>query len=90
MVKKLGGINIDARKHIREEERLNQALGGKLPEFFKDFYEILKNYDIDLMSEMSFDCCKYALEEICLKNIEFPEYSTPNAATTRVGSVELI
>ena len=70
---------MDAKRHIREEERLNRALSGKLPEFFKDFYEVLKNYDIDLMPEMSFDCCKYALEEIRLKDIEFPEYSVPNA-----------
>lgn len=69
---------MDAKRHIREEERLNRALSGKLPEFFKDFYEVLKNYDIDLMPEMSFDCCKYALEEIRLKDIEFPEYSVPN------------
>lgn len=59
-------------------------MSGKLPEFFKDFYEVLKNYDIDLMPEMSFDCCKYALEEIRLKDIEFPEYSVPNAIAAGV------
>lgn len=75
---------MDAKRHIREEERLNRALSGKLPEFFKDFYEVLKNYDIDLMPEMSFDCCKYALEEIHLKDIEFPEYSVPNAIAAGV------
>lgn len=75
---------MDAKRHIREEERLNRALSGKLPEFFKDFYEVLKNYDIDLMPEMSFDCCKYALEEIRLKDIEFPEYSVPNAIAAGV------
>lgn len=73
---------MDAKRHIREEERLNRALSGKLPEFFKDFYEVLKNYDIDLMPEMSFDCCKYALEEIRLKDIEFPEGSIPSNAVT--------
>lgn len=76
--------DMDAKRHIREEERLNQALSGKLPEFFKDFYEVLKNYNIDLMPEMSFDCCKYALEEIYLKNIELPEYSVPNAIAAGV------
>lgn len=75
---------MDAKRHIREKERLNQALNGKLPEFFKDFHEVLKNYNIDLMPEMSFDCCKYALEEICLKDIELPEYSIPNAIAAGV------
>lgn len=75
---------MDAKRHVREEERLDRALSGKLPGFFKDFYEVLKNYDVDSMPEMSFDCCKYALEEIRLKNIEFPEYSTPSNAAAGV------
>lgn len=72
--KQSGGINIDTRKHVREEERLDRALSGKLSEFFKDFYEVLKNYDIDLMPEIAFDCCKYVLEEIHLRKINLPEY----------------
>ena len=70
---------MDAEKHIRDGIRLNQLLDGKLPDFVKYFHLVLKSYNIDLVPEMSFDCCKYALEEIHLKDIEFPEYSVPNA-----------
>lgn len=73
---------MDAEKHIRDGIRLNQVLNGKLPDFVEHFYLVLKSYNIDLVPEMSFDCCKYALEEIHLKNIEFLEDSTPSNAVT--------
>ena len=76
--------DMDAEKHIRDGIRLNQALNGKLPDFVKYFYLVLKSYNIDLMPEMSFDCCKYALEEIRLKNTEFPEHSVPNAVAAGI------
>ena len=74
MVKKLGGINIDAKRHIRDEERLNQALNGKLSNFFEDLSEVLRKYNVDSMPEIAFDCCKYVLEEIHLRKINLPEY----------------
>lgn len=75
---------MDAEKHVRDGIRLNQVLNGKLPDFIEHFHLVLKSYNIDLVPEISFDCCKYALEEIHLKNIEFPEGSTPSNAAARV------
>lgn len=66
--------NIDAKRHIRDEERLNQALNGKLPNFFEDLSEVLRKYNVDSMPEIAFDCCKYVLEEIHLRKINLPEY----------------
>lgn len=75
---------MDAEKHVRDGIRLNQVLNGKLPDFIEHFHLVLKSYNIDLVPEISFDCCKYALEEIHLKNIEFPEGSTPSNPAARV------
>ena len=75
---------MDAEKHVRDGIRLNQVLNGKLSDFIEHFHLVLKSYNIDLVPEISFDCCKYALEEIHLKNIEFPEGSTPSNAAARV------
>lgn len=75
---------MDAEKHVRDGIRLNQVLNGKPPDFIEHFHLVLKSYNIDLVPEISFDCCKYALEEIHLKNIEFPEGSTPSNAAARV------
>lgn len=62
------------KKHVRDEERLNQALNGKLPNFFEDLSEVLRKYNVDSMPEIAFDCCKYVLEEIHLRKINLPEY----------------
>ena len=62
------------KKHIRDEERLNQALNRKLPNFFEDLSEVLRKYNVDSMPEIAFDCCKYVLEEIHLRKINLPEY----------------
>lgn len=48
--------NIDAKRHIRDEERLNQALNEKLPNFFEDLSEVLRKYNVDSMPEIAFDC----------------------------------
>ena len=64
---------MDVKRHLKDEDRLNQALNGKLPELVEEFQELLKKYNLDLMPETAFDCCKYALEEIQLAKINLPE-----------------
>lgn len=60
---------MDTRKHIKESERLNQALGGRLPEVQKDLKEIMIKYNLNAMPELAFDVSRYVIEELHTERI---------------------
>lgn len=65
---------IDIEKHIREKERLNQALNEKFPNIQKDMEDIFKKYGIDAMPGLAHDVSCFVIEELYLKRFNLPEY----------------
>lgn len=64
----------DIEKHIREKERLNQALDEKLPEIQEELERLFKKYGIDAMPGLSHDVSCFVIEELYLKRFNLPEY----------------
>ena len=69
-----GGEGVDIEKHIRERERLNQALSGKLPEIQDELSQVFQKYAIDAMSGLAHDVSCYVIEELYLERFNLPEY----------------
>jgi hypothetical protein len=67
-------LKMDAEKHIREKERLNQALSGKLPEVQNELEQVFHKYGVDSMPGLAHDVSCYAIEEIYIKRFSLPEY----------------
>lgn len=65
---------MDAEKHIKEKERLNQALNGKLDSFVWDAKALLTEYNVDSMPGVGFDLCRYAIEELHMDRLNLPEW----------------
>ncbi|KSV60286.1 hypothetical protein [Acetivibrio ethanolgignens] len=57
-------LTFDVERHLKEKERLNQALNGNLSGFENDIKEVLKKYNIDLCNGIAFDSFIYVLEQI--------------------------
>lgn len=65
---------MDAEKHIREKERLNQALSGKLSDLQSEMEQLFKKYDIDCTPGLAHDVSCFVIEELHLKKFNLPEY----------------
>lgn len=65
-------INIE--KHIREKERLNQALSGRLSELQSEMEHLFKKYALDTMPGLAHDASCYVIEELYLDRFNLPEY----------------
>lgn len=57
---------MDIEKHIREKDRLNQVLSGKLSEIQSEMEHIFKKYAIDARPELAHDVACYVIEELHL------------------------
>lgn len=64
----------DIEKHLRERERLNQALSGKLQEIQKGLGQLFQKYGIDSMPGLAHDVSCYVIEELYLERFNLPEY----------------
>lgn len=65
---------MDAEKHIKEKERLNQALNGKLDSFVVSVKVLLTEYNVDSMPGVGFDLCRYVIEELHMDRLNLPEW----------------
>ncbi len=65
---------MDAEKHIREKERLNQALSGKLPEVQNELGQVFRKYGVDAMPSLAHDVSCYVIEELYIGRLSLPEY----------------
>ncbi|MBS6954803.1 MAG: hypothetical protein KH230_16405 [Enterocloster asparagiformis] len=63
---------MDAKKHVAEGERLNQALNGKLEELSESMKKLLLKYNLDSMPEVASDAFRYVLEELHLERFNPP------------------
>lgn len=64
---------MDAEKHVREKERLNQALNGELDSFVESAKTLFLKYNIDSMPGIGFDLCRYVIEELHIARLNLPE-----------------
>ena len=64
---------MNVEKHIREKERLNQALNGKLDLLTNSMKALFKEYNIDLMPGVAFDVCRHVIEKLHLDRLNLPE-----------------
>lgn len=64
----------DIEKHIRQKDRLNQALSGKLSEIQSEIEQVFKKHAIDAMPDLAHDVSCYVIEELYLKRFNLPEY----------------
>lgn len=60
---------MDAEKHVREKERLNQALNGKLTQAVDDIKDALRRNNIEHSAGIAVDVCIYAIEELHLERL---------------------
>lgn len=65
---------MDAERHLREKERLNQALNGNLARAVDDIIAALRKNNIDYSSGIAFDVCVYAIEELHLEKLNLSKY----------------
>lgn len=65
---------MDAERHLKEKERLNQALNGNLDQAVEDIIAALRESNIDYSPEIAFDVCVYAIEELHLEKLNFSKY----------------
>lgn len=65
---------MDIEKHIREKERLNQALSGRLLEVRSEMEQLFRKYAIDAMPSLAHDVSCYVIEELYLDRFNIPAY----------------
>ena len=65
---------MNAERHLREKESLNQALNGNLARALEDIIAALRKNNIDYSSGIAFDVCAYAIEELHLEKLNFSKY----------------
>lgn len=66
---------MNAEKHLREKERLNQALNGKLAQATEDIVAALRKNNIEYSPGIAFDVCVYAIEELHLEKLNLSKYA---------------
>lgn len=64
---------LDVKKHIKEKERLDQALNGGLDKIVYSLKKVFEENNIDSMPELSSDVCSYAIEEIWFSKFNLPK-----------------
>lgn len=65
---------MDAKKHLLEQDRLNQAMNGKLMEASSEIRNIMTKYNINSMPGIAFDVFRYVIEEEHLDKLNLPKY----------------
>ncbi len=60
---------MDAEKHVKEKQRLEQSLGDKFTNVQNGIKEVLVKSNIDVTPELALDICRYTIEEMCLEKI---------------------
>lgn len=65
---------MDAEKHVREKERINKALLGRLSELQAEMEQLFEKYYIASMPGLSHDVCHYVIEELHLQRLNIREY----------------
>ncbi len=73
-VRKGCGLLMNAEKHVREKERLNQALSGKLSEIQSEMEQFFRKYAMDAMPGLAHDVSCYVIEELYLSRFNLPKY----------------
>ena len=68
---------MDAEKHVREKERLNQALNGNLDKITEDIKNVLRKNNIDLSPGLAIDTCVYVIEELHLEKLNLHSRFVP-------------
>ena len=68
---------MDAETHVREKERLNQALNGNLDKITEDIKNVLRKNNIDLSPGLAIDTCVYVIEELHLEKLNLPSRFVP-------------
>lgn len=58
---------MDAEKHLKEKERLNQVLNGNLSQAVEDVTAALRKNNIEYSPGIAFDVCVFAIEELHLE-----------------------
>ena len=64
---------MDIEKHIREKERLNQALSGRILEMQSEMEQLFKKYSVDAMPGLAHDVSCYVIEELYLSRFNLPK-----------------
>lgn len=62
---------MNAEKHLKEKERLNQALNGNLAQAVGDVTAALRKNNIECSPGIAFDVCVFTIEEIHLEKLNF-------------------
>ena len=65
---------MEAGKHVREKERLNQALNGKLSQAVDDIKNALRKNNIEHSAGMAVDVCIYAIEELHMERLNLSRF----------------
>lgn len=68
---------MDAERHLKEKERLNQALNGNLAQAVEDVTAALRKNNIDYSPGIAFDVCVYTIEELHLEKLNLSKYAQP-------------
>ena len=66
---------MDAERHLKEKERLNQALNGNLARAVEDVTAALRKNNIDYSPGIAFDVCVYTIEELHLEKLNLSKYA---------------
>lgn len=66
---------MDAERHLKEKERLNQALNGNLAQAVEDVTAALRKNNIDYSPGIAFDVCVYTIEELHLEKLNLSKYA---------------
>ena len=66
---------MDAERHLKEKERLNQALHGNLAPAVEDVTAALRKNNIDYSPGIAFDVCVYTIEELHLEKLNLSKYA---------------
>lgn len=64
-----------AERHLKEKERLNQALNGNLAQAVEDVTAALRKNNIDYSPGIAFDVCVYTIEELHLEKLNLSKYA---------------
>ena len=64
---------MEIEKHVREKERLNQALDGELATAQNELEELFKKYRMDAMPGLAYDFSNFVIEELYLKRFSLPK-----------------
>lgn len=65
---------MDVKRHVREEQRLNQALNGNLENVCESIKGNLRDNNLDATPEIAFDTFCYVLEELHIEKLNLSKF----------------